>query len=79
MFNSGGINDVINDNKMGLIINKLNTKKIAEKIMLLLEDCALREEISQNAKKEISENYRWERCFEKIYKIYRNYAKHGGK
>ena len=79
MFNSGGVGGVIKDRETGLIVNELNTKKIAEKIMLLLEDCALREEISQNAKKEISENYRWERCFEKIYKIYRNYAKHGGK
>ena len=73
MFNSGGIGDVIKDGETGLIVNDLNSEKIAEKIMSLLEGHDLMEEISRNARKESLENYRWEYCFKKIYSIYETF------
>ena len=77
MFNSGGIEDVIKDGEIGLIVNELDSKKIAEKIRSLLEDRDLREEISKNAKKEVLGKYLWGSCFERIYRLYENYDKMG--
>ena len=77
MFNSGGVGDVIKDGETGLVVNELYSKKIEEKIRVLLDDRNLREEISRNARKQILERYTWVYCFERIYRVYENYDKMG--
>ena len=57
----GGIPDFLTDNETGLIAMSDNPKSIAEKIMLLLEDHALRAAVVERAFILTRERYGWDR------------------
>ena len=66
----GGIVSVIKDGENGFFVRARNSKQIAETVNMLLLDDALREKISKNAAKTISDNFTWKEIanqFEEIY------------
>jgi len=63
-----GTEELINEGYNGYFI-KRNSKYIAEKINILVEDKNLRKKMSRNARK-IAENYSWDIVAEKTLKIY---------
>ena len=66
----GGIVSVINDGENGFFVRARNSKQIAETVNMLLLDDKLREKISKNAAKTISDSFTWEKIasqFEEIY------------
>ena len=58
---SGGVSDAILDNKTGIICESGNQKMITEKILLLLENKKLRENMGANGKLRANENYAWDK------------------
>ncbi|KAA3600976.1 MAG: glycosyltransferase family 1 protein [Calditrichaeota bacterium] len=67
--NIGGIPDVIQDGKTGLIAEINNVEDLTEKISRVLTDSEFREKIAQNAEIYAKENYSWEVVSNKIETI----------
>jgi glycosyltransferase involved in cell wall biosynthesis len=65
----GGIPDFLKDFRTGLFCTT-EPKSIAEKINLLLGDEELRKNISENARKLITERYQWDAIVEEYKKLY---------
>lgn len=66
----GGIVSVIKDGENGFFVNARNSKQIAETVNMLLLDDKLRQKVSRNAAKTITDNFTWEKIaaqFEEIY------------
>jgi glycosyltransferase involved in cell wall biosynthesis len=71
-----GNRDLISNGKNGIIIPSRDPKKLAEAILMLLEDEKLGENLSKNARKTIEENYTWDivsskflRCYESLVEV----------
>ena len=62
--NSGGIADAIVNNETGIVCDAGNQEMITEKILLLLENEQLRNQLGKNGKKRATENYSWIRKVE---------------
>ncbi|MHC1592093.1 MAG: glycosyltransferase family 4 protein [Candidatus Helarchaeales archaeon] len=67
---TGGSLKVITDGDDGFLFPPGNPEKLAEKILLLIENTALREKIGKNARKKIIENHEKEKMIEKLLRIY---------
>ena len=57
--NSGGISDAIVNNETGIVCDTGNQKMITEKILLLLENEQLRNQLGENGRRRATENYSW--------------------
>lgn len=67
----GGMLSVIKDGENGFFVRARNSKEIAEKVNMLLENDELREKVAKNAKETVVNNFTWEKIasqFEEIYK-----------
>lgn len=67
-----GLPEIIRDGENGLLVEPRNPPQIAEKVLLLFRDDALKEKISRNNKEE-AKKYSWEAVVQKLEEIYRNY------
>jgi glycosyltransferase involved in cell wall biosynthesis len=68
--NVGGISEVINDGMDGILAITDNDEKLAEKILMLLNNKSLRKKIGKNAKESVK-SFKWECSAKKIAKIYK--------
>lgn len=64
-----GLPEIIKNDENGFLVEPKNPNRIAEKVLLLLEDDELRERISRNNKEEVIK-YSWESVVEKLEKVY---------
>lgn len=65
----GGVPEVIKDGENGFLVESESSKKIAEKVLLLLNNDRLKRQISRN-NKEKAKKYSWKKIVEKLEKIY---------
>lgn len=71
-----GISEVIDNHKTGILVPPNSPKKLADSILMLLLDSALREIIGKNARKNIREFYDWDIITGKIEKVYESLLTH---
>ena len=69
--NIGGIPDLIDDGKTGFLFEPENVDDLAKKIIMLLNDEKLREELGRAAK-EKAKQYDWNNIAERTVKIYKD-------
>lgn len=67
---SGGSPELVKHNESGLVVPPGNAKAIAEAIIRLYENPALRQKIGGNAKARIAADFRIEDTIEKTYELY---------
>ena len=67
----GGILDIIEDGKTGLLIEPGNPEEIAKAISKIYQDSVLREQLINNAIAELK-RYNWQNIAERVFKIYEN-------
>ena len=67
----GGILDIIEDGKTGLLIEPGNPEEIAKAISKIYQDSVLREQLINNAIAELK-RYNWKNMAERVFKIYEN-------
>jgi len=67
--NVGGIPEVVKDGENGFLVDPEDSQKIAEKVLLLLEDSGLRKNISDNNKEKVKK-YSLDIVVEKLMGIY---------
>ena len=66
----GGIKDVVQDGFSGLLIPEKNPRAIAEKILELVKNNSLREQLVQNALELVNSTYSWEHSALTFFDLY---------
>jgi glycosyltransferase involved in cell wall biosynthesis len=69
-FNIGGVKETVQNKETGLLVNRGNVDELADALLKLLTDKALREKMGSNGHRFVSENYTWDICAQKMLKIY---------
>lgn len=73
--NTGGIPDVISNNKVGVLVPQKNTEKLAEQMIKFLKNSKLRKSYAGNAYKHVLTNFTWQNIAEKYTKEYKRCLK----
>jgi glycosyltransferase involved in cell wall biosynthesis len=68
---AGGIPELIQDGKNGLLVPPDNSKALAEEICRLLDDEKFRTKLGENAGKTVSEKFSWDRTAKELVEQYR--------
>jgi len=68
----GGLSTIIKDRETGLLFEPRNALDLKEKIMLVYKSGDWTKKLTENAYKDISENYSWPQIVKKINDIYNN-------
>jgi glycosyltransferase involved in cell wall biosynthesis len=69
-FNVGGVGEAVLDGKTGLL-TKPDGKELADVVMKLLTSWSLREDMGNNGRKFVLDNFSWDVCAQKQYGVYR--------
>ena len=67
----GGIPEIINESKAGLLVEPMDETELAEAISRLLQDDELRKNMGENGREYVVKNYSWLRIVPMIEDIYR--------
>ena len=70
-FNIGGVNEALLNGETGLLVKRGSTDMLADAIMKLLSDKALREKMGANGRRFVTENFTWDICAQKMLQVYR--------
>ena len=73
--NVGGISELIENEKTGILVESENFSSLLDKINKLLKNPILQEKLSKNSHKFIIENYTWESLYQKYIDFYQNLIK----
>lgn len=69
-FNVGGVCEAVLNKETGLLVTP-NSKELADAIMKLLADSALREKMGTKGRNFVSKTFSWNICAQKMLKVYR--------
>jgi glycogen(starch) synthase len=69
-FDIGGVNETLQNKETGLLVKQGDVDALADALLKLLTDKALREKMGSNGRKFVSENYTWDICAQKMLKVY---------
>ena len=67
----GGIPELMKDNETGFLVEKGNSKEWIEKLSLLINDKEKRNEMGNNGRKFVEENFSWDKIAKEFLKILR--------
>lgn len=70
VFDIGGVNEALQNKETCLLVNQGDVDALADALLKLLTDKALREKMGSNGRKFVSENYTWDICAQKMLKVY---------
>ena len=70
-FDVGGVNEAVLSGETGLLVERGNTGALADAIMRLLTDRALREKMGAKGRQFVMENFTWDICAQKMLHVYR--------
>ena len=73
--NVGGISELIENEKTGILVESENSQSLLDEINNLLKNSILQEQLSENSHKFIIENYTWESLYQKYVNFYQNLIK----
>jgi glycogen(starch) synthase len=69
-FDVGGVNEALLNGKTGLLVKRGSTDRLADAIMKLLSDKALREKMGADGRRFVAENFTWDICAQKMLNVY---------
>jgi glycosyltransferase involved in cell wall biosynthesis len=70
-FNVGGVNEAVLRGETGLLVNRGDSGELADALLKLLSDDALREKMGASGRKFVVENFTWDLCAERMLAVYR--------
>lgn len=70
--NVGGITDIVQDKINGLLVPPGDVSALAQAIVKLATNNALREEMGKKAKKSIDERFNWDKIIDSLISLYKN-------
>jgi glycosyltransferase involved in cell wall biosynthesis len=74
----GAIPEVVVDGVTGILVEKQNPQQLADAIMRLVDDPALRQRMGEAGRKRFEEHYTFERCAERLIKVFHQVLEHKG-
>jgi glycosyltransferase involved in cell wall biosynthesis len=66
--NVGGIPELMKDNETGFLVEKGNSEKWIEKLSILIDDKQKRENMGNNGRKFVEENFNWDKIAKEFVK-----------
>ena len=66
--NVGGIPELMKDNETGFLVEKGNADEWIKKLSMLIEDKQKREDMGNNGKKFVEENFSWDKIAKEFLK-----------
>jgi len=69
-FDVGGVNEAVRNGETGLLVKRGSSGELADALLKLLSDKALREKIGANGRGFVTENFTWDICAQKMLKVY---------
>jgi len=69
-FDLGGVNEAVRNGETGLLVKRGSTDELANAMMKLLSDKALREKMGANGRRFVTENLTWDICAQKMLNVY---------
>jgi phosphatidylinositol alpha-1,6-mannosyltransferase len=70
-FGVGGAKEAVKDGESGFLLELGDTDGLADRLLMLLGDEALRRKMGVDGRQFVTENYTWDLCAERMLKIYR--------
>jgi len=70
-FDIGGVNEAVRNGETGLLIKRGDSGALADALLRLLGDKALREHMGVSGRKFVSENFTWDLCAQRMLSVYR--------
>jgi glycosyltransferase involved in cell wall biosynthesis len=72
--NTGGIPDIIDNQKNGFLVSPGNTNELSSRIVTLLQDKRLREEMGKAGREKIEQQYSWNIIVPALLSIYKKFC-----
>ncbi len=69
-FDIGGVDEAVRNAETGLLVKRGSNEELADALLRLLSDKALREKMGANGRKLVIENFTWDICAQKMLKVY---------
>ncbi len=70
-FDIGGVNEAVRNGETGLLIKRGDCGALADALLRLLGDNALRDRMGVGGRKFVSENFTWDLCAQRMLSVYR--------
>jgi glycogen(starch) synthase len=70
-FDVGGVNEAVRNGETGLLVKRESSEELADALLKLLSDKALREKMGANGRRFVTENFTWDICAQKMLNVYR--------
>ncbi len=70
-FDVGGIKEAVQNGETGLLVERGSIDGLANALLKLLGDKALREKLGDNGRRFVSENFTWDICTQRMLNVYR--------
>ncbi len=70
-FNVGGVNEAVVNGETGLLVKRGDSDELADALLRLLSDTALREKMGANGRRFVVDNFTWDACAERMLAVYR--------
>ena len=69
-FDVGGVNEAVRNGETGLLVKRGSSEELADALLKLLSDKALREKMGANGRRFVTENFTWDICAQKMLNVY---------
>jgi glycogen(starch) synthase len=69
-FDVGGVNEAVRSGETGLLVKRGSSEELADALLKLLSDKALREKMGANGRRFVTENFTWDICAQKMLNVY---------
>jgi glycosyltransferase involved in cell wall biosynthesis len=69
-FDVGGVNEAVHNGETGFLAKRGNSEELADALLKLLGDRALRERMGVNGRRFVSENFTWDVCAQRMLNVY---------
>lgn len=70
-FEVGGVNEALRNGETGLLVKRGSSDELADALLKLLGDGALRESMGINGRRFVTKNFTWDICAQKMLNVYR--------
>jgi len=70
-FDVGGVNEAVRNGETGLLVKRGSSDELADGLLKLLGDRALRERMGVSGRRFVTENFTWDICAQKMLNVYR--------
>ena len=69
-FDVGGVNEAVRNGETGLLVKRGSSEELADALLKLLSDKALREKMGASGRRFVTENFTWDICAQKMLNVY---------